>query len=111
MPMTFDDLAFRPGVTDDKSRDSPVNVHFFIDAMVGHEDQLLPVFLKLYRDLSNDARKCREILTSVVNNPGLLITSKQDCGYLKNCGTVSKEKGFAKRVLENACKNIPVNEM
>lgn len=44
MSMAFDDLAFRPGVTDDKSRDSPVNVHFFIDAMVGHEDQLLSVF-------------------------------------------------------------------
>ena len=42
------------------------------------------------------------------SDPGLLLTRKQEWVHLKICGTVRKEKGFAKRVSEDDCKNIPV---
>ena len=37
--------------------------------------------------------------------------SKTGEGHLKICGTVNKEKSFAKRFSENDCKNIPVNKL
>lgn len=40
------------------------------------------------------------------SDPGLLLNRKQGRSQLKICGTVSKEKGFDKRVLEDTCKNI-----
>ena len=43
--MAFDNFASRPGVSDDEARDSPVYLHFFKNAVVGHGNQLLPVFV------------------------------------------------------------------
>lgn len=40
--------------------------------------------------------------------PAFLLTRKQGRGHLKICGGVNKEKGYAKPVLKDACKNIPV---
>ena len=45
------------------------------------------------------------------SNPGLLLTRSEALIHLKICGTVNKEKAFAKRDLENACKNMPVNRL
>ncbi len=41
----------------------------------------------------------------------LLAYLKSGEGHLKSCGTVNKEKDFAKAVLRNVCKNIPVNKL
>ena len=41
----------------------------------------------------------------------LLAYLKSGEGHLKICGTVNKEKDFAKAVLRNVCKNIPVNKL
>lgn len=43
--------------------------------------------------------------------PAFCFAPEKSLGHLKFCGTVNKEKGFAKSVLKNACKNIPVNKL